>query len=149
MHLKNKDLKRLDQLPKESLDPEFLKVGAKFRDFVLQFGKTKAIDGKSLDGESYVNLIRQYVEAVKEGCAYIEDAFDCVIATSNQKALEKALKEMEISLKSVANFPMSLDNCNKALEVAKEIATQLYLSIAINSEKEGGFDNLTEVSAPT
>ncbi len=140
----NEDMLVLDTLPRDRLDPKFLEAAAKLRDFVLANGEVKKIDGKPLVGESFATLVKQLVEGVQEENLYIDNAFDCVIEASNQKALELALKEMHSFLKNGPEFPVSMDTCTTVLNAAKDAATRLYLSRAINPAKFGCFGKLTE-----
>ena len=78
------NLKNLDNLGIEELDPKFIKAGNDFTEFVFQNGLCKMVNGKEVTGSMFTTLVEQYVEAT--GFINMESTYDYLIETENKRA---------------------------------------------------------------
>nr|XP_032829840.1 guanylate-binding protein 1-like [Petromyzon marinus] len=89
---RRENLEFIESLPDGSLDPEFLATAEKFTSHVLGRAASKHIEGAILTGQSFVQLVGQYVTAQRDGAVpCIESALEQVTRLTNLQAKEEAL----------------------------------------------------------
>ena len=113
-------LQNLEDLPPEQLRPEFLEQIIGLRKKVLGRVKVKTLNGKPLNGEMYLNLIKGLIGALNSGnVPNIENTWLSMCKVESYKAFEEAEQIYENYLKE------NLDNTDDPLEdIHKEAKDQ-------------------------
>ena len=96
-------LQNLIKIPMDELRPEFVEQVYGLRRKVLQRVKPKKINGKTLNGAMFWNLVKSYVEAINKGAIpSIESSWAYICKNECLKAVEDSLdlfnKEMSEEL---------------------------------------------------
>ena len=123
-------LQNLEDLPPEQLRPEFLEQIIALRKKVLGRVKVKTLNGKPLNGEMYLNLVKGLIGALNSGnVPNIENTWISMCKVESYKAFEEAEQIYENYLKE------NLDNTDDPLEEihkeAKEQALEHFKSKAL------------------
>ena len=123
-------LQNLEDLPPEQLRPEFLEQIIALRKKVLGRVRVKTLNGKPLNGEMYLNLIKGLIGALNSGnVPNIENTWLSMCKVESYKAFEEAEQIYENYLKE------NLDNTDDPLEdihkEAKEQALEHFKSKAL------------------
>ena len=123
-------LQNLEDLPPEQLRPEFLEQIIGLRKKVLGRVKVKTLNGKPLNGEMYLNLVKGLIGALNSGnVPNIENTWLSMCKVESYKAYEEAEQIYENYLKE------NLENTNDILEdihkEAKEQALEHFKSKAL------------------
>jgi hypothetical protein len=138
------NLKNLDHMMLDDLDPGFTKAGDKFAQFVASAGPCKMVRGKAITGGMYATLAEQYVTAIVSGNVNIESAYDSMIYMENTKSLKEAEDSYQKDMSSI-QLPVEMDVLNAANKKAQETATELFLKTAVNTQKnQGYFDGMIQ-----
>jgi hypothetical protein len=113
-------LQNLEDLPPEQLRPEFLEQIIELRKKVLNRVKVKTLNGKPLNGEMYLNLVKGLIGALNSGnVPNIENTWLSMCKVESYKAFEEAEQIYENYLKE------NLDNTDDPLEdIHKEAKEQ-------------------------
>ena len=112
-------LQNLEELPPEQLRPEFLEQIINLRKKVLGRVKVKTLNGKPLNGEMYLNLIKGLIEALNSGnVPNIENTWLSMCKVESYKAFEEAEQIYEDYLKE------NLENTDDLLEDIHKEAKQ-------------------------
>ena len=113
-------LQNLEDLPPEQLRPEFLEQIVSLRKKVLGRVKIKTLNGKPLNGEMYLNLVKGLIGALNSGSVpNIENTWISMCKVESYKAFEEAEQIYENYLKE------NLDNTDDSLEdIHKEAKEQ-------------------------
>ena len=113
-------LQNLEDLPPEQLRPEFLEQIVGLRKKVLGRVKVKTLNGKPLNGEMYLNLIKSLISALNSGnVPNIENTWLSMCKVESYKAFEEAEQIYENYLKE------NLENTDEILEeIHKEAKDQ-------------------------
>ena len=113
-------LQNLEELPPEQLRPEFLEQIIGLRKKVLGRVKVKTLNGKPLNGEMYLNLIKGLIGALNSGnVPNIENTWLSMCKVESYKAFEEAEQIYENYLKE------NIDNTDDPLEeIHKEAKEQ-------------------------
>ena len=113
-------LQNLEDLPPEKLRPEFLEQIIGLRKKVLGRVKVKTLNGKPLNGEMYLNLIKGLIGALNSGdVPNIENTWLSMCKVESYKAFEEAEQIYENYLKE------NLENTDDPLEdIHKEAKEQ-------------------------
>ena len=113
-------LQNLEDLPPEQLRPEFLEQIIGLRKKVLGRVKVKTLNGKPLNGEMYLNLVKGLIGALNSGdVPNIENTWLSMCKVESYKAFEEAEQIYENYLKE------NLDNTDDPLEdIHKEAKEQ-------------------------
>lgn len=86
-----RQLKTIDSLPYNQLRPEFREQSEELVQKILDEVPPKQIHGHNLTGDSFVQLLRLYVQAINSGAvASIQSAWESLSAQVNQQAQEEA-----------------------------------------------------------
>lgn len=128
------NLKNLDKLQMNELEPKFIKVGYEFTEFIFQNGLCKMMNGKEITGNMFTTLSEKYVEAIATGNVNIESAYDYMIQTVNSNAIEQAEQQYHNEMNTLV-LPVTLDILNKKNMAAQNQATDIFLRTAVNNEK--------------
>lgn len=84
-----KDIQRLDELSDEMLRGDFVDQMKKLRRKVFKTIKPKVINGKALNGNMFVEIIKAYIQAINTGgVPNIENAWTYLCKQEGQKAME-------------------------------------------------------------
>jgi len=132
------NLKNLDKLQMNELDPNFVKVGNEFTEFILNAGLCKMMNGKEITGNMFTTLAEKYVEAIATGNVNIESAYDYMIQTVNSKAIAEAEQEYHLQMGAL-KLPVTLDTLNKQNMSAQNRATDIFLKTAVNNDRNMQF----------
>eukprot|EP00092_Neocalanus_flemingeri_P041411 GFUD01045093.1.p1 GENE.GFUD01045093.1~~GFUD01045093.1.p1 ORF type:complete len:651 (+),score=203.16 GFUD01045093.1:211-2163(+) len=139
------NLKNLEKLQMNELDPKFIKIGYEFTEFIFKNGLCKMISGKEVTGGMFSTLSEKYVEAIATGNVNIESAYDYMIQTENSKAIEKAALQYHNQMNSLM-FPVTLEVLNKENMKAQNQATDIFLNTAVNNDRNRQyFQNLNQL----
>eukprot|EP01126_Amoeba_proteus_P035037 TRINITY_DN3522_c0_g1_i1.p1 TRINITY_DN3522_c0_g1~~TRINITY_DN3522_c0_g1_i1.p1 ORF type:complete len:379 (+),score=76.30 TRINITY_DN3522_c0_g1_i1:554-1690(+) len=95
-----RDLKAVDTIPEERLRPEFLSRVNELTNKVLSAVGPKIVMGRRLSGEGFLNLVRNYVDAINTDVVpNIENTWEILAKQENMRYYERSvefyLKEME------------------------------------------------------
>ena len=116
-------LQNLEDLPPEQLRPEFLEQIITLRKKVLGRLKVKTLNGKPLNGEMYLNLVRYLISALNSGnVPYIENIWIPMCKVESYKAFEEAEQIYENYLKE--NLDYTDDPLEDIHKEAKEQALE-------------------------
>ena len=116
-------LLNLEDLPPEQLRPEFLEQIITLRKKVLGRLKVKTLNGKPLNGEMYLNLVRYLISALNSGnVPYIENIWIPMCKVESYKAFEEAEQIYENYLKE--NLDYTDDPLEDIHKEAKEQALE-------------------------
>ena len=130
------NLKDLDTLTEQYLEPAFVKVGKDFTNFILSQVREKYIRGKSVNGRMFAELTKQYIDAIEKGNVNIESSFDFVLKAENNKAVKAAITIYESVLNSL-EFPLPLDKLNEYCKDAEDAANKVFIAGAILTTDDG------------
>lgn len=130
------NLKDLDTMREEELDPGFVKVGNEFTSFILNQVREKSLGGKPVNGSMFAELAKQYLEAIEKGNVNIESSFDFVLRAENNKAVKAALDRYEVILENL-DLPVSLDELTTICKNAEDEANKVFLQSAILTTDDG------------
>ena len=102
--VEKKLMKKLDQIPAEELDQDFIAVANELLDFVAQNAATKNIIG--LNGATFADAFQKFLNSIENKELNLESVYDHAETVVNQGAFEKALNSFKESLSVVAEkFP--------------------------------------------
>jgi len=102
--VEKKQMKKLDQIPAEDLDEDFISVANELLDYVAQNATTKNIIGQN--GEAFADAFQKLLSSIEEKELNLESVYDHAETAVNQGAFEKALKGFKETLTDEAqNFP--------------------------------------------
>ena len=118
-------LQNLEDMPPEQLRPEFLEQIIGLRKKVLGRVKVKTLNGKPLNGEMYLNLVKGLIGALNSGnVPNIENTWLSMCKVESYKAFEEAEQIYENYLKeNLENTDDPLEDIHKE---AKEQALEHY-----------------------
>jgi len=128
------NLKNLENLQMNELDPKFIKIGYEFTEFIFQNGLCKMMNGKELTGNMFTTLSEKYVEAIATGNVNIESAYDYMIQTVNTNAIAQAEEEYHNQMNAL-DFPVTLDMLNTKNMAAQNQVTDIFLKSAVNNDR--------------
>jgi len=123
-------LQSLEDLPPEQLRPEFLEQIIGLRKKVLGRVKVKTLNGKPLNGEMYLNLVKGLIAALNSGkVPNIENTWLSMCKVESYKAFEEAEQIYENYLKeNIENTDDPLEEIHKE---AKEQALEHFKQKAL------------------
>lgn len=99
-----KQLKTIDSIPYSQLRPEFRRESELLVAKILDEAPVKQINGQNLNGESFVQLLMVYTEAINSGAvASIQNAWESVSSQVNQQAMEEAFHVWSSGIKARYN----------------------------------------------
>ena len=118
-------LQNLEELPPEKLRPEFLEQIVSLRKKIFSRVKLKTLNGKSLNGEMYLNLVKGLISSLNSGnVPNIENTWLSMCKVESYKAFEEAELIYENYLKeNLENTDDPLEDIHKE---AKEQALDLF-----------------------
>ena len=128
-------LQNLEDLPPEKLRREFVEQIVSLRKKVLGRIKVKTMNGKALNSDMYLNLIKGLISALNSGnVPNIENTWLSMCKVESYKAFEEAEQLYENYLKEkLENTDDNLDDIHKE---AKENAINLFNKKALGDVKE-------------
>ncbi|XP_078522694.1 guanylate-binding protein 1-like [Lissotriton helveticus] len=102
-----KNLKRLEELSENDLDPEFITQTKDFCQFIFRECRTKTIEGgHPVTGKLLANLAVTYVDAIRSGTVpCIENTVLALAQIENSAAVQEALAHYEKQMRERAKFP--------------------------------------------
>ena len=123
-------LQNLEQLPMEKLRPEFLDQILNLKKKILGRVKVKSLNGKALNKEMYLNLIKNLIGALNSGnVPNIENTWMSMCRVESYKAFEEAELIYENYLKeNLGNSDETLEEIHKE---AKEKALDIFKKKAL------------------
>ena len=123
-------LQNLEQLPMEKLRPEFLDQILNLKKKILGRVKVKSLNGKALNKEMYLNLIKNLIGALNSGnVPNIENTWMSMCRVESYKAFEEAELIYENYLKeNLGNSDETLEEIHKE---AKEKALDVFKKKAL------------------
>ena len=127
------NLKNLDHMRLDQLDPEFVLAGDSFSKFVAGQAAAKMVRGKEITGSMWSTLAEQYVGAIVTGNINIESAYESMIRQENNKSFEAAKKSYKTEMGQLA-LPQEMDVLIAANTKAHAAATEIFLKTAVNSQ---------------
>ena len=130
------NLKDLETLREEDLDPVFVQVGNEFTKFILGQIREKTLGGKPVNGSMFTELTKQYLEAIEKGNVNIESSFDFVLKAENNKAVNAAIEMYEAILNNL-DYPLSLEELTNHCKSAEDEANKVFLQSAILTTDDG------------
>ena len=123
-------LQNLEELPNEKLRPEFLDQILQLRKKILDRVKIKTLNGKALNSEMYLNLIKNLIGALNSGnVPNIENTWLSMCKVESYKAFEEAELFYENYLKE--NYDNSEETLENIHREAKEKAIELFKKKAL------------------
>ena len=123
-------LQNLEDLPNEKLRPEFLDQILQLRKKILDRVKIKTLNGKALNSEMYLNLIKNLIGALNSGnVPNIENTWLSMCKVESYKAFEEAEQFYENYLKE--NYDNSEETLENIHREAKEKAIELFKKKAL------------------
>ena len=123
-------LQNLEELPNEKLRPEFLDQILQLRKKILDRVKIKTLNGKALNSEMYLNLIKNLIGALNSGnVPNIENTWLSMCKVESYKAFEEAEQFYENYLKE--NYDNSEETLENIHREAKEKAIELFKKKAL------------------
>ncbi|CAD8065990.1 unnamed protein product [Paramecium primaurelia] len=121
-------LQNLENLDFDKLRPEFFEQVINLRKKILNRIRPKILNGKTLSGQMYCDLIRSYVTAINNGAVpAIESAWTYICKNECQKAVAEAFDTYEQILKENLHnrFPISNEDLKAFNRSLKEQAFAL------------------------
>ena len=138
------NLKNLDHMQVDELDPAFIQAGNRFVDFVSGQTPSKMVRGKAITGSMWSTLAEQYVKAILAGSVNIESAYDSMIRMENSKSVTTAVESYKAEMNRLG-LPQEMSALNEANRRAHAAATEIFLKTAVNSQKNQEYsDNMNE-----
>ena len=102
-------MKKLDEIPAEELDQDFVQVANDLLVFIEKNGNTKNIIGQN--GEVFTEAFKNFLNSIQEKHLNLESVYDNAETAINQKAFDKVYQSFKESLNSqVQNFPGELSS---------------------------------------
>ena len=138
------NLKNLDHMRVDQLDPAFIQAGDRFVDFVSGQAPSKMVRGKAITGSMWSTLAEQYVKAILAGSVNIESAYDAMIRMENSKSVMAAVESYKAEMNRLG-LPQEMAALNEANTRAHGAATEIFLKTAVNSQKNQEYsDNMNK-----
>ena len=107
--VERKLMKKLDQIPAEDLNEDFVLVTKELLDFVIQDAKTKSLIHQN--GETFAYAFQNFLLSIENKDLNLESVYDHVEIAVNQKAFEQAMQSFKESLAVEAKtFPGNILN---------------------------------------
>jgi chromosome segregation ATPase len=129
------NLQNLSNMELNTLRPEFVDQITQLRKKVLHKVKPKMLNGKSLNGEMFCNLMHNYVEAINKGAVpVIENAWTFLCKNECGRAVQSATTNYDkmMNLKFVSKMPMDEDELKKLHHEVKAESLKLFKQQAID-----------------
>ncbi|CAD8091386.1 unnamed protein product [Paramecium sonneborni] len=126
---KESSLQNLENLDFDKLRPEFFEQVINLRKKILNRIRPKTMNGKTLSGQMYCDLIKSYVTAINNGAVpAIESAWTYICKNECQKAVAEAFETYEQILKENLHnrFPISNEDLKAFNRSLKEQAFALF-----------------------
>jgi len=136
---KEEDLQNLNQMDFTDLRPEFVEQVIELRKRVLNRIQPKTLNGKTISGEIFAELIKSYIGAINEGAVpNIENAWTQICRNECFKYANDSLKHYENYLveEILPRIPLSEDQLKLFHRRFKEKAISFYRSKAIGEVSE-------------
>lgn len=124
--------RNLDDVTDDKLDPEFVKETEAFLNFIFRESPVKTVEGKRLSGRMFGTLVEVYVEQMKTGVPYVENAVETMARLENNQAKDEAsalyYNLMLESLKMPVDDDAAFSRCHNT---CLQRAIDLFLSKAV------------------
>lgn len=137
-----KDIKRLDTLPKDSIRPEFNSQVNKIRNKIFTQCGPKKLNGTYLNSRMYLKMVAEYVKSINSGSVpMIQNAWQNVLENECVTALETAKETYDRAFAqrfSEKNKALRKTELNRALKELRDQANTAFN--VINSVKESDED---------
>jgi len=132
-------LQDLINIPMEELRPEFVEQVQNIRRKVLQRVRAKKINGKTLNGAMFWNLMTSYVEAINKGAIpSIESSWAYICKNECLKAVDDAydMFSKEMSEELSAGGPFYENVIKDFYSAAKKKALAHFIKVAVGDVKD-------------
>ncbi|XP_022542413.2 guanylate-binding protein 1-like [Astyanax mexicanus] len=132
------DLKNMEKLPEEKLDPLFLQQSKEFCKHVHSSAKPKTVPGgRTVIGSVLGGLAEVYVEAIRRGdVPCLENAVETLAQIQNEKAVEQTQEVyMKEVLKSI-RLPMDPAELSRIHRETEQKAVKFFISMSFNDTKQ-------------
>ncbi|XP_072541476.1 guanylate-binding protein 1-like [Salminus brasiliensis] len=142
------DLRRMEELTEEELDPQFLQQAQKFCSYVFSSSKPKTVTGgRTLTGSVLGDLTEVYVEAIRSGhVPCLENAVETLALIQNGKAVDQALEVYMTKVLSSACFPLDPAELSDIHTQAEREAVRVFISTSFNdTEQEAQLDLMRKI----
>ncbi len=125
---KESDLQNLDEISDDKLRPHFLEQVLNLRKKLFSNCKPKTFNGLKLNSESYLNIIKEYIEVMNSGkLPTIDSIWNNICRYESEKALDEAENIYEEFLKENLNKKCVDDNeIEKIHEKAKKMSLDIF-----------------------
>lgn len=137
-----KEIKRLDSLPKSSIRPEFNAQVNRIREKIFTKCGPKKLNGAYLSSRMYVKMVEEYVKSINQGSVpMIQNAWQSVLEHECFIAQESAIKEYDNGIREIfkeQNRVFRKPELDRQLKLLKDKAMTCFS--LINTVKEGDED---------
>ncbi|XP_010726608.2 guanylate-binding protein 1-like isoform X2 [Meleagris gallopavo] len=133
-----RDLPRLEELPDDRMDPEFLRQLEKFRSYIWERSPPKTIpSGCKVTGEMLGTLVETYVDAIRSGAVpCLESAVTALVELRNSAAVREAAVLYRELLEQRAELPMETEELLELHEQCQRETLQLFAERTITDDVE-------------
>uniref|UniRef100_A0A8B9J511 GB1/RHD3-type G domain-containing protein n=1 Tax=Astyanax mexicanus TaxID=7994 RepID=A0A8B9J511_ASTMX len=134
----DEDLRRMEELTEEELEPEFLKQTQEFCNYVFSNTKPKTLTGgRTLSGTVLGSLAEVYVEAIRSGrVPCLENAVEALAQIQNGRAVEQAMQAYLTEVLDSACFPLDPAKLSDIHTQAERKAVEVFISISFNDAQQ-------------
>ncbi|XP_022519958.1 guanylate-binding protein 1 [Astyanax mexicanus] len=134
----DEDLRRMEELTEEELEPEFLKQTQEFCNYVFSNTKPKTLTGgRTLSGTVLGSLAEVYVEAIRSGrVPCLENAVEALAQIQNGRAVEQAMQAYLTEVLDSACFPLDPVQLSDIHTQAERKAVEVFISISFNDAQQ-------------
>uniref|UniRef100_A0A8B9GT04 GB1/RHD3-type G domain-containing protein n=1 Tax=Astyanax mexicanus TaxID=7994 RepID=A0A8B9GT04_ASTMX len=125
----DEDLRRMEELTEEELEPEFLKQTQEFCNYVFSNTKPKTLTGgRTLSGTVLGSLAEVYVEAIRSGrVPCLENAVEALAQIQNGRAVEQAMQAYLTEVLDSACFPLDPAKLSDIHTQAERKAVEVFI----------------------
>lgn len=137
--MNEKDIRKLETLPKTAIRPEFNSQVNKIRNKIFTQCGPKKLNGSYLNSRMYLKMVQEYVKAISSGSMpMIQNAWQNVLENECAVALDSSRKVYDTAYSEKFDSRKKIYRKQELVKVLKEIRDQAYTAFnMINSVKEG------------
>jgi len=137
--MNEKDIRKLDSLPKTAIRPEFNAQVNKIRNKIFTQCGAKKLNGSYLTSRMYLMMVQEYVKAISSGSMpMIQNAWQNVLENECALALDSSRRLYDTAYSERFDNRKKIYRKKELVKALKEIRDRAYTSFnMINSVKEG------------
>lgn len=141
-----RDLKRLESLPKTSIRPEFKSQVNKIREKIFTQCGPKRLNGAYVSSRMYVKMVEEYVKAINSGSVpMIQSAWQSVLENECIIACENAKRTYDAAFKDLFRDAGKLFAKGALIKHLRELRDKAFTAFSvINTVKESDEDRFNE-----